>query len=143
MSPMTRPVVSPPDRLERERRRRGQKVARGKREARSPWIANKKKFRPEGPTETNGARVCRPFGLARFLRMIQRRRARYASHWPLATFCRACGAGDGPARQNLSELQLKTLEAKHTTNREFWISVLLTRRVCDRGGSRLSRELCL
>jgi hypothetical protein len=46
----------------RQRRRRGQKVARGKREARSPWIASNKKFRPGGPTERHGARGCRPFG---------------------------------------------------------------------------------
>jgi hypothetical protein len=46
----------------RERCRRGQKVARGKRAARSPWIANNKRFRPEGPTEHHGARACRPFG---------------------------------------------------------------------------------
>ena len=44
-----------------EHQRRGQKVARGKREARRPWIAKNNNYRPEGPTENNGARVCRPF----------------------------------------------------------------------------------
>ena len=45
-----------------ERQRRDQKVARGKREARSPWIAKNNNYRPEGPAENNGAGVCRPFG---------------------------------------------------------------------------------
>jgi hypothetical protein len=59
-NPLTRPDVSMSHR--RERRRRGQKVARGKRAARSPWIGSNKEFRPDGPTEHCGARGCRPFG---------------------------------------------------------------------------------
>jgi hypothetical protein len=72
-----------------------QKVARGKREARSPWIASNKKFRPEGPTECRAygaSPICRPCGARAFCGMVQGRRARCASPWPLATICRACGA---------------------------------------------------
>ena len=69
-----------------ERQRRGQKVARGKREARRPWISNNNDFRPNGPTETGGCVSAAPSGLSRFLGMIQGLRARCASPLPLATF---------------------------------------------------------
>jgi hypothetical protein len=59
-NPLTRPVVSLSHRG--ERRRRGQKVAWGKRPARRPCFAINKIFRPDGPTEHHGARGCRPFG---------------------------------------------------------------------------------
>jgi hypothetical protein len=55
-----------------ERRRRGQKVARGKRAARSPGIASNKKFRPGGPTENSTVHVAvAPAGLARVGGLIQ------------------------------------------------------------------------
>jgi hypothetical protein len=50
------PSISVPHRAfgvgQQERRRRGQKVARGKRAARSPRIASNKKSGPEGPQKT-------------------------------------------------------------------------------------------
>ena len=68
------------------------KVARGKREARSPWIAKLENDRPGGPTENGAAHVCRPSGAGSLFSMGPGAACSLRSPWPLATFFRAFGA---------------------------------------------------
>jgi hypothetical protein len=70
------------DGKDRSPERGGQKVARGKREARSPWIANNRNSGTEGRQSTTVRVSVAPAGLACFLGMIQGRRARSARTCP-------------------------------------------------------------
>ena len=75
-----------------ERQRRGQKVARGKREARRPWISNNNNSGPTGRQKTAARASVAPPGLSRFLGMIQGLRARCARPCPWLPSGRAFGA---------------------------------------------------
>jgi hypothetical protein len=66
-------------------------VARGEREARSPWNVREKKYRPGRPTET-GQSICRPSGARAFFICDPGAACSLRSHLPRATIYRACGA---------------------------------------------------
>jgi hypothetical protein len=68
-------------------------VARGEREARSPWNVREKKDRPGRPIET-GQSVCRPSGARALFICDPGAACSLRSHLPLATIYRACGAQD-------------------------------------------------
>jgi hypothetical protein len=72
-------------------------VARGEREARSPWNVREKKDRPGRPIET-GQSVCRPSGARALFICDPGAACSLRSHLPLATIYRACSAQDpGPS----------------------------------------------